>query len=196
MANDVNGVISELDRVSKDVRNSFGDLTNEQINWKPAAESWSVGQCLDHLIRSNEGFFPELDGLATGTRKNTLWQSWSPLSGIAGAFLVSTLKKDNQKTKTSQRMTPPSDIQGDIVERFAEHQDQLIEKLRATSDADWHKVVFTSPFVKIMTYRMDVGLQAVIEHEKRHFRQAKRVMAMDGFPKAAVVKEEAVEANA
>ena len=96
MANDVNGVISELDRVSEDVRNSFGDLTNEQINWKPAPESWSVGQCLDHLIKSNEAFFAELDKITAGTRKNTLWQSWSPLSGIAGAFLVSTLKKDNQ----------------------------------------------------------------------------------------------------
>ena len=27
-----------------------------------------------------------------------------------------------------------------------------------------------------MTYRMDVGLDAMIEHEKRHVRQAKRVV--------------------
>jgi hypothetical protein len=34
-----------------------------------------------------------------------------------------------------------------------------------------------------MTYRMDTGLLAIIEHEKRHIRQAKRVMEMEDFPK-------------
>ena len=196
MANDVDGVISEFESVSADVRNTFGGMSAEQLNWKPAPESWSVGQCLDHLIKSNEEFYPELDALAAGTRKNTFWQNWSPLSGIAGGFLVATLKKDGQKVKTNQKMTPPSNISGDIVERFTQHQSELIEKLRAASSTEWRKVVLTSPFVKIMTYRMDVGLQAVIEHEKRHVRQAKRVIAIDGFPKGSEKQQEAAEATA
>lgn len=196
MANDVDGVISEFESVAADVRNTFGGLSAEQLNWKPAAESWSVGQCLDHLVKSNEEFYPELDKLAAGTRKNTFWQSWSPLSGIAGGFLVATLKKDGQKVKTNEKMTPPSGISGDIVERFGKHQSELIEKLRASSSTEWRKVVLTSPFVKIMTYRMDVGLEAVIEHEKRHVRQAKRVLAMDGFPKGSAKQQEAAEATA
>ena len=107
MANDIDGVVSLLGSVTSDVRDSFGGLTAEQLNWKPAPESWSIGQCLDHLIKSNEEFYPELDKLAAGTRKNTLWQSISPLSGVAGAFLVSTLKKEGNKVKTNQKMTPP-----------------------------------------------------------------------------------------
>jgi hypothetical protein len=196
MANDVEGVISELEGVSEDVRNSFGSLTTVQINWKPAPDSWSVGQCLDHLVKSNEEFDPELDKIVAGTRKNTFWQNWSPLSGIAGSFLVNSLKKDAQKVKTIQKMTPPSDIQVDIVDSFIAHQSELAEKLRGARSAEWRRVVLTSPFVKIMTYRMDVGLQAVIEHEKRHVRQAKRVMAMDGFPKDSETKHEAAEAKA
>ena len=196
MANDINGVVSQFEAVTADVEKSFGGLSAVQLNWKPAPESWSVGQCLDHLIKSNEEFYPELDALAAGTRKNSFWQNWSPLSGIAGAFLVNTLKKDGQKVKTNQKMTPPSDIPADIVHKFAAHQAQFIEKIRSTANADWRKTVLTSPFVKIMTYRMDVGLQALIEHEKRHVRQAKRVMAMDGFPKSSIKQEEAAEAVA
>jgi hypothetical protein len=183
MANDVDGVISEFENVSEDIKNTFGGLSAEQLNWKPAQESWSVAQCLDHLIKSNEEFYPELDAIAAGTRKNTFWQNWSPMSGIAGGFLVATLKKDGQKVKTNEKMTPPSDIPGDIIELFATHQSELIEKIRASASTEWRKVVLTSPFVKIMTYRMDIGLRAVIEHEKRHVRQAKRVVAMDTFPK-------------
>lgn len=194
MANDVDGVISEFESVTRDVEETFSGLSAEQLNWKPAPESWSVGQCLDHLIKSNEEFYPELEKIAGGTRKNTLWQSWSPLSGIAGAFLVSTLKKDNQKVKTNQKMTPPSEIPADIVDRFVRHQSEHIEKLRSASNADWNKVVLTSPFLKIMTYRMAKGIEALIEHEKRHVRQAKRVAALDGFPKPLATKAEAAEA--
>jgi len=183
MANDVEGVASELASVTEDVKRSFGGLSPEQLNWRPAADSWSIAQCLDHLIKSNEEFYPELDGLAAGTRKNNLWQSWSPLSSIAGSFLVATLKKDGSKVKTNQKMTPPSEIGADIIERFSRHQAEFTSKIRSASDADWRKVVLTSPFVKIMTYRMDVGLEALIEHEKRHMRQAKRVMESEGFPK-------------
>ena len=183
MPNDLEGISTAITQISDDVQDSFGALSAEQLNWKPAPESWSVGQCLDHLIKSNEEFFPELEGIASGTRKNTFWQNWSPLSGIAGAFLVSTLKKDSQKVKTNQKMTPPSEVGGEIVAMFRAHQSELVEKLRATNSADWRKVVLTSPFVKIMTYRMDKGLEAIIEHEKRHVRQAKRVIEMEGFPK-------------
>jgi hypothetical protein len=189
MANDLDGMVSQLENVTADVKENFGSLSSEQLNWKPAPESWSIGQCLDHLIKSNEEFYPELDKLAVGTRKNTFWQSWSPLSGIAGAFLVSTLKKEGNKVKTNQKMTPPSDVPPDIVEMFSQHQSQFIEKIRSTADEDWHKTILTSPFVNIMTYRMDVGLEALIEHEKRHVRQAKRVITADGFPNEQINRE-------
>jgi len=183
MANDVESITAQIDEISAEVRELFGDLSAEQLNWRPAPESWSVAQCLEHLIRSNEEFYPEFDQLAAGTRKNTLWQSISPLSGIAGAFLVKTLKTDRQKVKTNQKMTPPSELGGDIVDRFVRHQSELKQKVTSIAGADWNKVVLTSPFVKIMTYRLATGLQAVIEHERRHVRQAKRVVESEGFPK-------------
>jgi hypothetical protein len=185
MTNDLNGVVSQFQKISDDIHDNFGGLSAEQLNWKPAPESWSVGQCLDHLIKSNEEFYPELEKLSAGERKNTFWQNWSPLSGIAGAFLVNTLKKDGSKVKTNQKMTPPSDIAADILDRFERHQAEFIGRIAQTQNNDWNKVVLTSPFVKIMTYKMSVGLQALIEHEKRHVRQAKRVMATDGFPSSA-----------
>jgi len=188
MANNLEEVVSQFQEITNEVKADFGKLASEQLNWKPGADSWSVGQCLDHLIKSNEEFFPELDQLAAGTRRNSLWQNWSPLSGIAGAFLVNSLKKDGQKVKTNQKMTPPSDIPNDIVERFELHQQEFIQKIRKTESVDWNRVVLTSPFVKIMTYKMSVGLVALIEHEKRHIRQARRVMETEGFPTARLTQ--------
>ena len=182
MNNDVSGIIGELQAIGADVRDSFGSLSAGQVNWRPSPAAWSVGQCLDHLIKSNEGFYGEFDKLAAGTRKNSFWETFSPLSNFAGNYLVKSLKADDKKIKTILEMTPPSEVDADIVKRFVRHQTELAAKIAAVADADWQKTVVTSPFFFLMTYKLDDGLRSIVEHEKRHVRQAKRVSETDGFP--------------
>jgi hypothetical protein len=43
----------------------------------------------------------------------------------------------------------------------------------------------SSPFLAVMTYTLDDAYTVLVEHSKRHIRQAKRVMEAEGFPKAA-----------
>jgi hypothetical protein len=97
--------------------------------------------------------------------------------------LIKTLANDAKKTKApSKKIVPPSEIAADIVERFVAHHAELNEKIAATANVDWDKTVVTSPFLAIMTYRLSDGYRIVVEHSKRHIRQAKRVMEMEGFP--------------
>ena len=183
MSSDCEKLLSELENISAGAKKTFGALSAEQINWKPSAESWSVGQCFEHLIKTNELYFDELDKIAAGTRKNSFWENWSPLTSFAGRFLITSLKSDARKVKTVQKMTPPSDVDANIIELFAAHQTELAAKIKQTENADWRKIVFTSPFMGLMTYNLADGLQSIIEHEKRHFRQAERVMQTENFPK-------------
>ena len=183
MQNDVSKIIGGLEEINADVREKFVSMTIEQLNWRPPGNGWSVGQCLDHLIKSNEEFFGEFDKLAAGTRKNSFWESFSPLSSFAGNFLVKSLKADDKKVKTIDKMTPPSEIDVNVIDKFLEHQSELAEKIRAVENADWKKTVVTSPFFGLMTYRLETGLEAIIEHAKRHVRQAIRVTETKDFPK-------------
>lgn len=177
-------IISELEKISADAQSKFGSLSPEQINWRPSAESWSVGQCFEHLIKTNKLFYDELDKIASGERKNSFWENWSPLTSFGGKFLIKSLKSDERKFKApTQKIVPPSEIDGDIIEQFSAHQREVIEKIKRTENADWRKTVITSPFMKLMTYSFADGVEVVVEHEKRHFRQAERVLQADGFPK-------------
>jgi uncharacterized damage-inducible protein DinB len=176
-------IISELQQLSEEVRIAFGVLSPAQINWKPSADVWSVGQCFEHLIKTNESYFGELDQVVAGTRKNSFWEKWSPLTPFAGKLLINSLKSEGRKVKTIEKMTPPSEIRADIIEIFAAHQTELIEKVRQCESADWQKIVLTSPFAKMMTYNLADGLKSIVEHERRHFRQAERVVQAEGFPK-------------
>lgn len=183
MNGEMDSLLSELKLISENVRKTFGALSAGQINWRPSGESWSVGQCLEHLIKTNELFYGELDKIGDGTRKNSFWENWSPLTTIGGKFLINSLKKDERKFKApTPKIVPPSEIDPHIVELFAAHQAEMIGKIRRTEKADWRKTVITSPFIKLMTYSLTDGVEVVVEHEKRHFRQAERVTQTAGFP--------------
>ena len=182
----IESIISDMTAVGEDARATFGGLSNEQLNWKPGEKSWSVAQCLDHLIKTNEQFYPEFTKLETGTRKNTFWQNVSPLTGWGGRFLIKAVSEDSQKAKApSNDIVPPSNIDAGIVEKFAEHIDDVNNRIEAVAGVDRKKTVVSSPFLAIMTYSLDDAYTVLVEHSKRHIRQAKRVMQADGFPATA-----------
>jgi hypothetical protein len=179
----MNEITSKLQNISADAQKTFGAFSPSQINWRPGAEGWSVGQCLEHLIKTNELFYADLDAIAEGTRKNSFLENYSPLSSFFGSLLVNSLKKDERKFKApTPKIVPPIEIDVNIVELFAAHQSELIGKINSVEAADWNKIKITSPFMKLMTYKLADGFRVVIEHEKRHLRQAERVVETRGFP--------------
>jgi hypothetical protein len=185
MNDELSNLTSELEKISSDAKATFGNLSVAQINWKPSESGWSIGQCFEHLIKTNALFFPELEKIASGARKNSFLENYSPLSSFFGNLLINSLKKDERKFKApSQAIVPPSEISADIIEHFAAHQAQIVEKIKATQNVDWKKTKITSPFMKLATYSLADGYQVIVEHEKRHVRQAERAMQAEGFPQS------------
>jgi hypothetical protein len=179
----ISSIISELKKTAEDASETFGALTVDQLNWKPGEKSWSIAQCLEHLILTNRQFYPEFDKLAAGKRRNTFWQNYSPFTGFFGSFLVKAVTEDSKKAKApSKSIVPPSDLPSNIVELFERNIAEVCEKVVSIAAADRQKVVVSSPFLAVMTYKLDDGYSVLVEHTKRHIRQAKRVMQADGFP--------------
>lgn len=180
-------ITAAMKQVADDARATFGNLTPEQLNWKPAPDSWSVGQCFEHIIKTNEQFYPEFEKLASGTRKNTFFQTYSPFTGMMGRFLIRAVSEDSKKAKApSKDIVPPSNISGDVIDRFAMHIDGVNQLIYRCSGADRRKTVVSSPFLSVFTYTLDDAYTVLVEHTKRHFRQAKRVTEAEGFPKVGV----------
>lgn len=181
---EISETCSDLKQVADNAMAEFGGLSVEQLNWKPSDTSWSVAQCLDHLIRSNIEFDHEWPRLMSNTRENSTWENWSPLTSFWGWFLISSMKKDSRKIKApSAAIVPPSEIEPGIIERFVANIDDTNKKIVACDGVDMHKTVLTSPFLRLITYRLDDACSMLVEHTKRHIRQAKRVTEAAGFPK-------------
>jgi uncharacterized damage-inducible protein DinB len=186
MSDRIDQVVNDLDQVAQRAQVAFLRLSTEQLNWKSAPESWSIAQCLDHLITINRLYFPLLESLKAGPAQRTLWEKYSPLSGFLGKTLIRTLSPEySKKTKTSSKAEPSaSHIGAAIVDRFVQHQAELIAHLRQLPlSVDRKNTIITSPLLRCVTYSLDDGMTILVVHEQRHLLQAMRVMEADGFPK-------------
>lgn len=176
-------VVSDLESISGEVRASFGQLTGEQLNRKPDEKSWSVAQCLDHLITINTLYFPIFERMRSGAVPNTFLEKYSPLSSFFGRFLIKSMMPENpKKMKTSKKAYPSaSEIDAEIVDRFEDHNRTLAERIARISPDVGLKTIITSPLAGFVTYSLDDCLTMLVVHERRHVLQAKRVMTDLGF---------------
>jgi hypothetical protein len=167
------------------VKAEFGGLALEQLNWKPAPESWSIGQCLDHLIVTDCLYFPSLKTISEGNYSITRWQRWSPFSSLFGKILVNQLQeKAKSKVKTAKIFYPSSsEINEGIFDRFHKHLDTLIEYITACKEVDLDKINITSPVSTFITYNLRHAFMILIQHEHRHINQAVRVKGQKEFPR-------------
>ena len=181
---DLSSVIAAVQQVAADAKATFGHLSPSQLNWKPSAERWSVGQCFDHLINSNNGYLPIVDDVLKG-RKRSFLESMSLLPGLAGKLLIKSLDPaTTRKIKAPKRFEPAqSEISASVINDFADQQNQIAEKMKATEHLDLEKIVITSPAIGAVTYSLMDAYRIIVVHEHRHFQQARRVTEENTFPR-------------
>jgi len=91
--------------------------------------------------------------------------------------------ESTRKLKAPKVFHPSSSrIDGAIIRRFIDQQNQIIRYMKATEDLDLEKIIISSPVTKVITYSLMDAYRIIITHEKRHLLQAMRVSEMDGFP--------------
>lgn len=178
-------LVDEARTIATEAQREFGQLTAQQLNWKPTASEWSVAQCLDHLIVSNSGYFPIAANVARGAYRTSLKERLPLLPRLFGALVLRAVQPESQrKFKASPNFQPSrSDIGSDIVGRFVSQQHELIDHINLTKDVDLRKTIITSPVASFVTYSLLDGYKIVVAHEKRHLAQARRVTQREGFPK-------------
>jgi hypothetical protein len=179
-------VIKSLELINQKVENTFGSLSSQQLNWQPLPNKWSIGQCLQHIVLSNELYFNLLDSIANGTKKSSFWERMPLLPQMFGNFLIKSIHPNNMtKMKTISKVNPSqSNVEANIVELFHQHQTRLMDKLSATHAIDAQNTIITSPFMGLVVYPL-LDLYTILwVHEERHFLQAKRVMEEANFPKS------------
>ena len=181
----LSGLVSAANAIAEETLSGFGDLTTPQLNWKPSADQWSVAQCFDHLVTANEAFFPIFERVLSGEKKHAFWESLPWLPAFWGKMLIKAVAPESKRKFKAPKIFHPSNstVDGVIIRRFIDQQNQVIRYMKATEDLDLEKIKISSPVTKLITYSLIDAYRIIITHEQRHLLQAKRVSEMDGFPK-------------
>jgi DinB family protein len=177
-------IYDEAEAVAGDARALFGHLNSEQLNWKPAADSWSVAQCLDHLISINQEYYPVFDLILKGEYRKTFLHGMPFLPAIFGRLMVKILSPTSQRKFKAPGAAQPSSssIDPQIVDRFIAHQRETLSKMRLLGNCDPAGIIITSPFASVVVYSLLDTFRLIVAHERRHFAQGQRVMETSGFP--------------
>ncbi|HEY7473966.1 MAG TPA: DinB family protein [Vicinamibacterales bacterium] len=175
---------SELDRTTADVRTAFGHLDGRQLNWRPDAASWSVAQCLEHLVNANREMCGAIERAADPGVSRTIWQRLPAWPRLWGRLMVTSLTPANRRKLQAPRAARPSasDIATAVVDRFVTGQQEVTALIRRFEGHDLDRLIMVSPFVRVISYSVLDALRVITAHERRHFEQAVRVTKTPGFP--------------
>lgn len=167
----------------------FAELGPVGINWKPAPDRWSVAQCLEHLISSNEAETSLFRAVAEGTYSKRAAERIPLVPRLMGRLARwSMTPGGGVKVRTTQAFEPSSSALPErIVEDFRESVDALLASMEALGHLDHERMVVTSPFSSLVCYRLKDAVLVAIVHLERHRLQAVRVTESEGFPSSADV---------
>jgi DinB superfamily len=169
-------------RAAKDkVTTEFSNITLEQLNWKSSEKTWSIGQCLDHLILSHSSYFSTLKSVF----KMSFWEKYSPFSRRCGQILKAQVQEKVRKKFTAPKIIRPANnkIGLAIIESYHKNLYTFLDYISNCKNIDINKTIITSPTISIITYSLRDAFQFLLQHEHRHINQAIRINENTGFLK-------------
>lgn len=182
---DLKGFISAAESIAKDAKTLFGDLSETQLNWQPSAKVWSVGLCLEHLIKTNNEILASVQARVDDEQQTTIFERMALGSTFFGKFILKASQPENKRQNKAPKVFAPatSQVTADVVTRLVENQEKVIALMRASAQLDLEKTIITSPVARFVTYSLWYAYKIIVTHERRHFAQAARVMKNADFPR-------------
>ena len=171
--------ISELEEITKGVKNSFSILEDDLLFKKPNAGTWSIAENLEHLIILNSSYFPIFEKVKKGTLQSAFISKIGFFTKMFGNMIYKSVSDGGKKkVKTFPLWEPKlySDQDEPILEKFYDHQKILKQKIREIEPFLGKGIIIHSPANKIVVYSLDKALEIIVAHEKRHLEQAQRLI--------------------
>ena len=157
------------------VLTEFAALDLGNLNYKPAPDSWSILECLEHLNRYSRYYHPALANAiaanSNGTYQQTIRYSW-----LGKKSLDMVQPQNTKKHKTVKHMNPNNSTLGrDTIEAFLQHHAELLSLLASAKHANLNKKAVPVEFFRLLKLRIGETLEFVVLHQQRHLQQALRV---------------------
>lgn len=176
---DLQDILTELDRTDLEAQKLVSGLSEQQLNWQPEGGGWSVAQCLAHLAQLNAALISAMrTGVAAANRSSVTPRK--PLQpGRLGRWFIKQMEPPpRQKMKTPRQGIPQAGKNGaEVLSAFISAHNELRSLIRESRELDLNRIRFRNPFLGLLRYSVATGLLVIVAHDRRHLWQANRVQA-------------------
>jgi hypothetical protein len=178
--NCINVTKANIERALK----SFSSLSENQLNWKINHDSWSVGECLSHLVNTNNLYLNKIKSIIKSNTSG-IEKDFSYKQSLSGKMITKGIDPDNKrKTKTFKVFFPDSsDIHKSIIQDYVKSSDELVALAKKMIHLDLKKIRLSSPVNILIRLNLGDPLIIIPKHDERHLNQAERVKNHNEFPK-------------
>jgi DinB superfamily len=176
---------AELQRQTQQVASLAGALDDSALNWQPGPKSWSIGQCLDHLVVMNTAMVGAMRE-AVSENLDQLEPRQKPIeaaSWLTRWYVDHTEPPPKMKLRAPGKIVPTSRVSGDVLARFEAAQQGILDFVREFGSADLGDVRYKNAIVSGVRLSIDTGLALMAVHNRRHLWQAEQVKSNAGFPR-------------
>ncbi len=167
-----------LNETKNEMLKTLKGLSEEQLNFKPSAESWSVAECLRHITISEKTLW---ENFVDGALKTAADPSKRSEVKMTDEQLMGIIESREQKVKTFAPFEPQNK-QGsvkEVIKEFKSLRDAHVKFAKSTGE-DLRNHYGQLPFGTIDSYQ---AILFMAGHTKRHTDQMKEIMADASFPK-------------
>lgn len=182
LAPEIDAFRNQFERLSAEADALTTPLTDEQFTWRPDSDSWSIGECLDHLNATARVYLPTLDeSIADAIRRGVYGEG--PFKYNWLGRLSVRFSDMRVRFKASDDLQPAAGrTRREIVAAFRAYQVQYIDRLRQANGVDLARARVRIPVSGWLKIPLGSGLAVVVSHSRRHLAQARRLTEHELFP--------------
>jgi hypothetical protein len=155
-------------------------LSVDQLNWRPAENSWSVAECLDHLNTTNEKYGVTIEKAVNEARQKGWYARGEPKLGFIERRLLEALEPPiKRKFKAPKTLAPSARVfsRDELLARWTSSHEQLIELAQQSTGLDLKRARVVSPAISLVKFSLLWALLAMPAHDRRHLWQIEQIRA-------------------
>lgn len=168
----------QTNQVIKIAQEQFLSLSEKQLSQKPAADKWSIAECLEHLNYYSSYYNNEIKK-AIQRAEQKQWKTTPNFSSTwLGKKSIEMANPDNSKPlKAAKNLNPAfSKVEPDVVKRFLKHQNDLLALIKAAHQVNLNKAKIRMEIMKLLKLRLGDIFLFMTAHQLRHCNQALNVL--------------------
>jgi DinB superfamily len=172
-------LVDQLQQSKKYFLDTIAGVTDAQWKFKPSPTAWSIAECAEHIVLSEDFLFKTQQGIL----KTPVVPRPETSNSEADHKLVAAIGDRSHKATAPEPITPSGKFAtpADAASAFTEKRDRNLAYAKTTTD-DLRVHTVKGPIGTMDAYQF---LLLMAAHTGRHTDQIKEVEANAEFPKAA-----------